>query len=134
MEQQNVDTSNVKTVYSFIASTIMLDSSSQIGRALLQQIPPYVHQSLQGADSTFKKLYDKVQKENSPHMLGTGMASSSNGYAGAFLAWLKSKGVNIVDIAPLLKKQIFLLAGDAMNPQNQQSFNWCMFIYFDIGE
>jgi hypothetical protein len=133
MEQQNAGTGTVKRVYSFIVSTIMVDSSSQMGMAMLKQIPPYVYQSLNGTDPTFKKLYDIVQKEDSPHMLGTGMAHSPDDYAAAFLAWLKTKGVNIINTAPLMKKQIFLFAGDAMNPQTNKSFNWCMFIYFDIG-
>jgi len=123
---------NIKTVYSFIVSTIMLDSSTPIGDAMLKQIPPFVFQSLRGSDATFSKLFDQVQNENSPHIMGSGMASSRDQYGAAFLAWLKSRGVTITDIAPLVKKQIFLLAGDAMNPETQKSFNWCMFLYFDL--
>jgi hypothetical protein len=121
-------------VYSFIASTIMLDSSSALGKSMLQQVPPYVYQNLKGSDSTFRELYDKVEKKNSPHIMGTGMARSIDDYPNAFLAWLKSKGVIINNIAPLMKKKIFVFSGDAKNPQNNKSYNWCMFIYFDIGE
>ena len=122
----------VKKVYSFIASTIPLDPSTQVGEALLRQIPPFVTQSLSGQEPAFKSLSQQAQSGNVPSEMGTGMCHSKEDYPEAFLAWLKTKGVTVNNIAHLLRTQIFLMAGDAMHPVTRQSFNWCMFLYFDL--
>ena len=122
---------SIKTVYSFIASTILLDLNSPMGKAMVQQIHPYACQNLQKNNREFKKLYRQVEKENTPHVLGTGMAASVDGFAEAFSTWLKSQGVNITDADR--KGKTFVFGGDAQHPQTGLTFKWSVLIYFDLG-
>ncbi|MCK4792470.1 MAG: hypothetical protein KAV87_52560, partial [Desulfobacteraceae bacterium] len=63
---------------------------------------------------------------------GTGMAASPEGFAGAFVSWLESMGVNIEDFNPLIGTEVFVFGGDAQNPQDGSSFAWSVSFYFDI--
>jgi hypothetical protein len=122
----------IKTVYSFVAATIMLDLNTPMGKAMVQQIFPYACQNLRQGNPEFNRLYTQVERENTPHVQGTGMAASSEHFAEAFSAWLKSRGINITDADK--KKKISVFGGDAQNPQNGLSFAWSVLIYFDIEE
>jgi len=125
-------TRTIKTVYSFIAATILIDAASPFGKALIGQLIPFVTQNLNQSHPPFKQLYDQVERENTSHVLGTGMAASPEGFAGAFVSWLKSKGVNIEDFNPLIGTEVFVFGGDAQNPQDGSSFAWSVSFYFDI--
>ena len=120
----------IKTIYSFVAATIMLDLNTPTGKAMVQQMHPYACQNLRQGNPEFNRLYTQVERENTPRVLGTGMAASPNGFAEAFSAWLKSKGVNISDADR--KKNISVFGGDAKNPQTGLSFKWSVLIYFDM--
>lgn len=120
----------IKTVYSFVAATIMLDLNTSMGNSMVQQIHPYACQNLRNGNPEFSRLYDQVERENTPHVLGTGMAASPEGFVEAFFAWLKSKSIKITD--PNRKKKISVFSGDAKNPQTGLSFKWCVTIYFDM--
>ena len=122
----------IKSVYSFVAATIMLDLNTPMGKAMVNQIHPYACQNLRQGNPEFNRLYSQVEKENTPHMLGTGMATSIEGFTDAFLDWLKSKGINIKDANR--KRKICVFGGNAQNPQNGLSFKWSVLIYFDIEE
>lgn len=121
----------IKKVYSFIGATILLDLATPMGKAIIQQIHPYACQQLSQGNSEFRQLYRQVEEENSPHELGTGTAESSEGISAAFLAWLKTRGINITDISQSGGK-ISVFGGNAQNPQNGKSFEWSAFFYFDI--
>ena len=123
----------VKTVYSFIAATIFIDAASPFGEALSGQLYPFVSQNLNQTHPLFKQFYDQVERANTPHVMGTGMAASPEGFAGAFVSWLKSKGVNIGDFNPLIGTEVFVFGGDAQNPEDGNSFAWSVLFYFDIG-
>jgi hypothetical protein len=125
-------TKSINTVYSFIAATILIDAASPFGEALISQLYPFVTQNLNQTQPSFKRLYDQVERENTPHVMGTGMAASTAGFAGAFVSWLKSKGVNIENFEPLIGKEIFVFGGDAQNPQDGSSFAWSVSFYFDL--
>jgi hypothetical protein len=120
----------IKGVYSFVAATIMLDLSTPMGNAMVQQIFPYACQNLRQGNPEFNRLYSQVEKENTPHVQGTGMAASVEGFTAAFLSWLKSRGLNIKDVDK--KKKICVFGGDAQNPQTGLSFKWAVLIYFDL--
>ena len=122
----------VKTVYSFVVATVLLEPSSPMDNTMIRQIHPYACKSLCKTDPMFKNLYDQVQREGAPHLLGTGMAANSGGFSAAFLQWLKCQGVAITDVPSLIEKQIFLFAGTAQNPRDGNSFRWCVLFYFDI--
>lgn len=122
----------IKTVYSFVAATIMLDVSTPMGKAMVDQIHPFACQSLRQENPEFNRLYSQVERENTPHVLGTGMATSPEGFSGAFLDWLKSEGTIIKDADR--KDKIYVFGGDAQNPQNGRSFAWCVLFYFLDGE
>jgi hypothetical protein len=126
--------SPIKTVYSFVAATIPVDAAAPTGRALIEQLLPFVCQNLCQADPAFKQLYDQVETEDSPHVLGTGMAASPKGFAEAFVAWLSTRGIEIDDFGPLIGEKVFFFSGDARDPQDGSSFTWCVLFYFDIGE
>ena len=83
----------IKTVYSFVAATIKLDLNTPMGKAMVQQIRPYACQQLRQGNPEFNRFYNQVEKENTPHVIGTGMAASSEHFAEAFSAWLKTKGI-----------------------------------------
>ncbi|MEE8590809.1 MAG: hypothetical protein V3T35_05755 [Spirochaetia bacterium] len=125
-------TRTIKTVYSFIAATILIDAASPFGKALIGQLIPFATQNLSQSHPPFKQLYDQVERENTPHVLGTGMAASPEGFAGAFVSWLESMGVNIEDFNPLIGTEVFVFGGDAQNPQDGSSFAWSVSFYFDI--
>jgi hypothetical protein len=120
----------IKGVYSFVAATIMLDLSTPMGNAMVQQILPYACQNLRQGNPEFNQLYSQVERENTPHVQGTGMSTSVEGFIGAFTSWLKSRGISIKDIDR--KKKISVFSGDAQNPQNGLSFKWAVLIYFDL--
>lgn len=122
----------IKTVYSFVAATIMLDLNTPMGKAMVEQIHPYACQNLRQGNPEFNRLYSQVERENTPHVLGTGMATSSEGFHDAFSDWLKSTGVNITDADR--KGWTAVFGGDAQNPQTGLSFKWGVLIYFDIEE
>ncbi|KPK04551.1 MAG: hypothetical protein AMJ56_17245 [Anaerolineae bacterium SG8_19] len=122
----------IKTVYSFVAATIMLDLNTPMGKAMVQQIFPYACQNLRQGNAEFNRLYNQVESENTPHVQGAGMAKSSKHFAEAFSVWLKSRGINITDSDK--KKKISVFGGDAQNPQNGLSFQWGVLLYFDIEE
>lgn len=120
----------IKTVYSFVAATIMFDLNTPMGNAIVEQIHPYACQELRQGSPEFNRLYSQVERENTPHVLGTGMATSSEGFADAFLHWLKSRSINIK--ATDRERKICIFSGDAQNPQTGLSFKWGVLIYFDI--
>lgn len=120
----------IKTVYSFVAATIMLDLNTPMGKAMVEQIFPFACQNLRQEKPEFDRLYSQVERENTPHVQGSGMAASSEGFVGAFSAWLKSRGINITDADR--KKKISVFGGDAQNPQDGSSFKWSVLIYFDM--
>ena len=122
----------IKTVYSFVAATIMLDLNTPMGKAMVQQMHPYACQNLRQGNPEFNQLYSQVERENTPHVLGTGMAASPDGFAEAFTVWLASKGVSIT--AADRQKRISVFGGNAQNPQTGLSFKWGVLIYFDMGE
>jgi hypothetical protein len=120
----------IRTVYSFVAATIMLDLNTPMGKAMVQQIYPYACQNLRQGNPEFNRLYSQVERENTPHVLGTGMATSSEYFTAAFLDWLESSGINIKYTNR--KRKICVFCGDAQDPQNGLSFKWGVLIYFDI--
>lgn len=120
----------IRNVYSFVASTILLDLGTPSGEAMAGQLHSYACQKLQQGDSEFKRLYRRVEKEETPSMLGTGMSESVEGQGEAFLTWLKSKGIDATDQNK--KKKIAIFSGDAQNPQTGLSFKWSVCIYFDM--
>ncbi len=119
----------IKTVYSFVAATIMLDLNTPMGKAMVEQIFPFACQNLRQDKPEFDRLYSQVEREDPPHVQGTGMAASED-LTGAFLAWLNSRGIDINDDDK--KKKISVFGGDAQNPQDGSSFKWCVYLYFDI--
>jgi hypothetical protein len=127
-----IHAATIHQVYSFIAANILLTASKPEDQQLIQRILAYASKNLSENKPNFKKLYEAVENENSPHLLGTGMAASPKVFSEAFTGWIKSRGISINDYASLVDKQIFILAGDATNPQNGQSFPWGVFIYFDL--
>jgi len=124
--------SKIKTVYSFIASTIKLDLDTPAGEAIVQEIHPYACEKLRQENPEFDRLYSQVERENTPHMLGTGMATSPEGFAEAFSDWLKSKGVDIADADK--EKKLSVFSGEAQDPESGLSFKWSVLFYFDIEE
>ena len=120
----------IKTVYSFVAATIMLDLKTTMGKAMVQQIFPFACQNLRKGNPEFSRLYSQVERENTPHVQGTGMSASVEGQGEAFLHWIKSKGVDIHDAEK--KRKICIFGGNAQNPQNGLSFAWGVLIYFDL--
>ena len=120
----------IKTVYSFVGATIMLDLNTPMGKAMVQQIFPYACQQLRQGNPEFNRLYSQVERENTPHIQGTGMAASSKHFAETFIAWLQSRGINISEADK--KKKISVFGGDAQNPQNGLSFTWAVLFYFDL--
>jgi len=120
----------IKSLYSFIAATTVLDVKTPFGRALVDQVHPYACQNLRKGDAEFDRLYKQVEQENPVHVLGTGMATSSEGFGLAFEQWLKSHGIELADAGR--KKKIAIFAGNAQDPRNGKSFGWCVFIYFDL--
>ncbi|MBN1267703.1 MAG: hypothetical protein JXA25_19585 [Anaerolineales bacterium] len=125
---------SIKTLYSFTAATIFIDPASDYGKAMISQLYPFVTQNLKQTEPAFKSLYELVEKENTPHILGTGMAASPSDFAGAFTAWLKTRGIIIKDFAPLIKKEVFIFSGNAQNPEDGSSFAWGVLFYFDTGK
>ncbi|MEW6241220.1 MAG: hypothetical protein AB1564_10480 [Chloroflexota bacterium] len=125
-------TTPIKTVYSFVAATTFLDLGTPFGKAVIQQIHPYAVQNMAQTNPAFKVLYEQVQAENSPHVLGSGAAPSPEGYVEAFLAWLGQKGVKIENVAAYVNSRIFVFGGDAQDPNTGKSFNWSVLIYFEM--
>ena len=122
------DTGKIKTVYSFIGTTnILLDLNSQFGKAVFQQVLPYACQNLRKENSEFDQLYKKVEIEQTPNVFGTGMVHSSADFTNVFVDWLKTKGINIDNNN---RKKISVFAGNAQNPSDGRSFEWCVLIYF----
>ena len=122
----------IKTVYSFVGTTtIMLDLNTTTGKTMVQQIFPFACQKLRQGSPEFNRLYSQVERENTPHVQGTGMATSPKYFVDAFSYWLKSKGgIDIKDAGR--KRKICVFCGNAQNPQNGCSFEWGVLIYFDI--
>lgn len=121
----------LKTVYSFIAATEMLDLETPRGKSMVEQIFPYACDQLRQENTEFEQLYLQVERENTPHVQGTGMASSSDGFLEAFSAWLGSAGI---ELAADREKKVSVFSGDAQMPEDGTSFSWCVLFYFDLEE
>jgi hypothetical protein len=121
----------IKKVYSFVSSTVLLDLSTPMGKAMVDQIHPYACQQLSAGDTEFRRLYAQVENENAPHELGTGVTKSSADFGPASLAWLKARGVHPSGGSDV-GKQLFVFAGNAQHPQSGMSFAWAVSYYFDI--
>jgi transcription initiation factor TFIIIB Brf1 subunit/transcription initiation factor TFIIB len=125
---------HVKTAYIFFVSTqpVTEDIANQ-------HFIPFALKQLCEKDSgancskTFKGLYEQVETENALVARNFAMASSHKEFLGAFLASLKSKGIDIVGDSAL-KNQLFFFTGDAKNPEDGSSFSWGLFVYYDFGE
>jgi hypothetical protein len=125
----------VKTVYSFVATTAtLLDLKDNVGRAVANQIQQLACKEIGNKYPEFRVLYAQVEKENVPHMLGTGMAASPQHFTDAYASWIKSKLPHFVPTALLAGKNFFAWDGSALNPENRKEFKWAVDIYFDSGE
>jgi len=122
----------IKTVYSFVGATIMLDLNTPMGKTIVQQIHPAVCQYLRQGNPEFNQLYSQVERENTAHVLGTGMSESTKGITDAYLDWLKSRGIDSKDKSKEGKH--FVFSGDGKDPQNGLSFAFTVYIYFDFEE
>ena len=120
----------IKTVYSFFVATIMVDPNTPMGNAIVEQAHPYACQQLRQGDPEFNRLYSQVERENTPHVLGTAMATSPEAAADSFNHWLKSKGIDIK--ATDRKGKFAIFSGDAQNPQTGLSFTFHVLMYFDF--
>ncbi len=119
----------VKSVYSFVvATTTLLDLKTEIGKALYSQCHAFACQQLSGGDPEFKRLYEQVESEGTPHVMGSAVAGSAEAFAAAFTTWIEQQGLSLKDD----KKKIALHSGDAQNPMDGTAFKWCVFIYFDL--
>ncbi len=111
-----------------VATTPLLDLNSEIGKALYGRCHAFACQQLSAGDPEFKRLYDQVEREDSPHVMGSAVAGSAEAFAAAFPAWIEKQGLSLKDD----KKKTALHSGDAQNPMDGTAFRWCVFIYSDL--
>jgi hypothetical protein len=124
-------TTRIKKVYSFIAATTVIDLSTPIGKAMVEQIHAFACQQLSQGNLEFRRLYTQWGSENAPHEMGAGTAASSDYFAGTFAAWLRAKGIQTWDAADVGSK-LFVFCGDAQDPHTAKPFSWGMSYYFDL--
>ena len=124
-------TTRIKKVYSFLATTTVIDLATPIGKATAEQIHTFACQQLSSGNVEFRRLYTQWGSENAPHEMGAGMASSSDYFADTFAAWLKAKGIHTWDAADV-GSRLFVFCGDAHDPQTAEPFSWGMSYYFDL--
>lgn len=120
------DNHQIKQVFLFLAATNMITEE------MSEQIFPYALQQLSQTNAMFKTLYDKVDRENILVARNIGMAASSEGFASAFIAWLKSLNVHPGDFSDLINKQVFIFGGDAKDPRTGKSFQWSVTAYYHM--
>ena len=100
-----------------------VDVTTAMGKSNLQTIFAQACRDIRQKDPEFDRLYYQVERENTPHTLGTGHGDPAV-HAEGFHRWLKSNGVDPTSdgakVASTTGENFFLS-------------KWTIFFYFEEG-
>jgi hypothetical protein len=122
----------IKKIYSFVGTSIPLDTTTPMGNAFIKQILPFAYQNLLKGNTEFNQLFNQAVKENCPQVIGAGSAVNNEGLTIAFNSWLKeARGANLND--PTVGGLTSLFAGNANHPTSGSPFRWVVYVFIEDG-
>ncbi|NWJ47940.1 MAG: hypothetical protein HXX08_18965 [Chloroflexi bacterium] len=117
----------VKHAYFFVAATTPLDQQ------LAKRVFSVGSQQLRNSSSTFRSLFDQVEKKSSALTIGAGRTPSIDNLEQTFQTWLQTRNINIKNIQSLYQQQIFFASGEDRPPLGGGSYWWATAVYFELG-